>query len=181
MLERVVSGRFNGVEHGQAATAEKFDVGSQGPINHLDQGQTPEEQAASSSDQFFHERDVPFVEPALDDVRLGEIVGRERVQGNIDASFLEIARYILPKICQLQRRAGVIGKALPLAITISAQIQHDATDRVRRVNTIIDNSFPCRVALHRLVLAESTEQIRKRLDGNILRAYGFAKRNQDGM
>src|SRR4029077_2664549 len=143
------------------------DIGSQGAIDHLDQGQTSQEQAASSSDQFLHERDVPFVEPALDDVRFGETVGGERVQRDIDTALFEIPRYILPKICQLQRRAGVIGKTLPHAIAISAQVQDEATHRIRRVNTIVEHSLPCRIAVHSLVLTESAEQVGKGLDGNI--------------
>ena len=73
----------------------------------------------------------------------------KRIERNIDAALLEIARNILPEIRKLQRRAGVIGKPLPLFIAVIAKIQHQPANRICRVDAIVEQIVPGAIAITR--------------------------------
>src|SRR5246127_82475 len=103
------------------------------------------------------------------------------VQWNINASFFEVARNVLPEICQLQRGAGGIGKLLTRFIAVAAEIKHQAANGIRGVNAVIEKRFPGRKAFYGLVLTKGFQQISERLPGKVLRNDGFAQRDKDGM
>ena len=54
----------------------------------------------------------------------------------INSSFGKVRAHVLPEVRQLQRGASVIGKLLALGIAVSAEIQHQVADRIRRIPAI---------------------------------------------
>ena len=98
--------------------------------------------------------------------------------GNIDAAFFHVARDVLPEIRELQSRAGVIRKPLPLFISVVAKIKHQSSDRIRGIDAIIEHVVPGRVPLHRLILPECAQQIGERRDRNFLGTNCLRKRDQ---
>ena len=85
----------------------------------------------------------------------------------IDTAFLEVGADVLPKICELQRGAGVVGKLLALRITVPAEIEDQMSNRIRRVAAIAEQIFEGLITGDGLVLAKGTEQIGELVLGNI--------------
>src|SRR6202044_4032447 len=105
----------------------------------------------------------------------------ERVYGNINATFFEVARNVLPEICELQGGTSIVGKFLPRFVSIATEIKNEPANRIGRVNTIVDQGLPVRIAVHCLALAEGAQQIGEGLGRNVLCADRFAQGDQDGM
>src|SRR5581483_2790710 len=93
------------------------------------------------------------------------------LEGKVDASLGVIDADILPEIRQLQRRAGEIGKLLPLCVTIAADIQDQVADGVGGVLAVPQQVLKCPVTCNRLVLAEGREQIMKFMFRNLTYAH----------
>jgi hypothetical protein len=105
----------------------------------------------------------------------------KRIEWNINATFFEVSRNVLPEIRELQGGTSVVGEFLPRFVSIATEVKNEPADRIRRVNAIVDQGIPVRIAVHRLVLAEGTQQIGEGLGRNILCADSFAQGDQDGM
>src|SRR4029077_10197450 len=94
-------------------------------------------------------------------------VSSQRIERNVDAPLLEVARYILPEIRELQGRARRVRKPLALRIAIPAQIEHETPHRIRGITAVSKYIVPGLVPAHALVLAKRDEKVGKRLHGNI--------------
>src|SRR5207253_4664985 len=64
---------FDGVENGEAAAAEHFEVNTETFIDHFCERQSPVKQRARAGDKILHQTDIALVKAALHDVALGEI------------------------------------------------------------------------------------------------------------
>ena len=87
----------------------------------------------------------------------------------------------MPEICELEGGAGGIGKLLALFVAIIAEVQDQASNRIRGVNAVAEDGVPVRVPCDGLVLAESFQQIGEGLLGDIFRDDGLAQGNKDGV
>jgi hypothetical protein len=181
MVQGVVAGGFDGVENGDAAAAEHFEIDTQAGVDHFGQRHALGEECARADNQILHQVDVPIVEAVLDDVGLGQAVRGGGIERNVDAALFEVPSDVLPEIGELQCSASGVGKALALVVTIAAQIEDEAPDRIGGIEAIIQHRIPSGTALYGLILAKGLEQIGKRLPGNILGDDGFAQRDEDGM
>ena len=54
----------------------------------------------------------------------------------IDTAFAVVSADVLPEVRELQSRAGVVGKLLTFWVAVSAQIQDQVSDWIRRVSAI---------------------------------------------
>src|SRR5579862_2888951 len=99
----------------------------------------------------------------------------KRIQWNINTTFFEVARNILPEIRELQGGTSVVGEFLPRFVAITTEIKNEPADWIRRVHTIVNQGIPVRIAVHCLVLAEGTQQIGERPGRNVLCADRFAQ------
>ena len=108
-------------------------------------------------------------------------MSRERVERNIDAALFQIARNILPEVCELQRRTGKVREFLTFGVAIATKVKHKMPDGIRGIDAIIEHVVPGSIAADSLVLAKRAEQIRKRLERNVLRENCFPERDQHGM
>ena len=103
----------------------------------------------------------------------------QRIERDIDAIFIQVARDILPEICKLQGGAGGVGKRLALLVAISAEIEHQAAHRIRGIAAVIEHALPVCVAMNGLILPKRDQQIGKRLHGNMKFANGFRQRHKN--
>ena len=183
MVERVVAHGFDGVENGEAAAAEHFEVDAEAAVDHFCQRSALRKENAGAGDQIFHQADVAFVEAALDDVGFGEAVRCGDVERDVDAAFFEVALNVLPEIRELESGAGGVGHRLALFVAIAAEIKDEASNRIRGIDAIADHGIPGRITLYVLILAEGLQQIGERLLGNILGDVWFraARRRRDAM
>src|SRR2546429_3862232 len=124
-MERVVADGFDGVENGEAAAAEHFEVNTETFIDHFCERQSPVKQRARAGDKILHQTDIALVKAALHDVALGETVVSSNVKRNVDAALFKVARDVLPEVGKLQGGAGRVGKALALLVTIAAEIRSE--------------------------------------------------------
>ena len=72
----------------------------------------------------LHQPHVALIKSPRANVLFVQSMRAQRLQRNIDPALLQIARNVLPEIRQLQGRAGVIRKPLPLRIAVIAKIKH---------------------------------------------------------
>src|ERR1700746_3852231 len=112
MMDRVVTAGFDGVEDGNPAAAEHFEIDAEAGVDHFRKRHALGEKRARASNQVLHEVNVTAVEAARHDVGFGKAVGRGDIERNINATLFEVARDILPEIGQLQCGAGGVGKLL---------------------------------------------------------------------
>src|SRR5690348_3994022 len=175
MIQRVITGTFDCIENRETATAEQLNIDTQMGVNTLGKRKAETEEFAGTFDERFHQGDVSFIEFAGDDFVFGESVGSQLARWDIDTAFFQIARDILPEIRELQSRAGEIREALALFVAIAAEIKDKAADGICRINTVIVDAFPARIAVDSLVLAKRAEQIAEGLDWNLLSANRFSK------
>src|SRR5216683_925765 len=110
---------------------------------------------------------VSFIKATIHNLGVAQTVRRQRIEWNVDASLVEVARDVLPKIGELQGRAGVVREPLALRVAVATQIQNEPPDRVGGIAAIADHVVPGAVAIDGLVLAERNEQVAERLDGDI--------------
>src|SRR5256884_9240066 len=167
-VERVGSYSFDGIEHGQSASAEHLHIHASAPIHHFCQRPAFGEEGAGSDNEIFHQPNVTFIKAPFNNVVLGKPVHRSTIERNVYAANVQVARNILPEVRELQRGAGSIGQTLTLLVAVAAEIQDQAPHRICRIQAIAEDSIPIRVALNSLVPAESFQEISKRLSGNIL-------------
>ena len=153
-MERVVADGFDGVENGEAAAAEHFEVNTETFIDHFCERQSPVKQRARAGDKILHQTDIALVKAALHDVALGETVVSSNVKRNVDAALFKVARDVLPEVGKLQGGAGRVGKALALLVTIAAEIKDQLPHRVGGINAVAKNGVPISVAVGRLILSK---------------------------
>src|SRR5260370_36578203 len=101
----------------------------------------------------------------LHDVTFREPMRCGGIEGNINPSNVQVPGDILPKICQLQRRASRIGEALALLVAVPAQIQHKSPNWICGIHAVAEQSIPVWIALDGLVLAESYSGLGEELLG----------------
>ena len=101
------------------------------------------------------------------DGRIGQGKSAQIFLRNVDAAFLPVDGNILPKVCQLQCGAGVVGQREALGIPIAAGIEDKPADRVRRVFAVGQQLFARLVASYSLILPEGDQEVCKRLFRNV--------------
>src|SRR5262245_16819233 len=106
---------------------------------------------------------------------------REQIQWNVDAIAIEIARNVLPEVRELERRASVIREKLAGCITVTTQIQNQASNGICGIAAVIENRMPVFVSVDRLILAERRQQIAKWLDGYFEPLDCLSERNEHGL
>src|SRR5579859_1887293 len=180
-MQCVIPHGFDGIENGEAATAEHFEVDAQAAADHLCERRSLYKEQARACDQIFHQIDVTIVEAAFDDVGFAEAVSSGNVERDIYAALFEVARNVLPEIGELQSSTSGVGHGLTLFVTVAAKKKNEATDGICGIDAIADHRIPRGVAFDGLVLAERSQQIGKGLPGNIFSDYGFAQSDEDGM
>src|SRR5215472_6856296 len=121
-MKGVVTHRFDRVENGDAASAEHFEVDAQPGINHFCKRQSFSKQFARARYEILHQADVAIIETPLDDIVFAKTLGRGRVERNVDAALIEVARNVLPEVRELKRSASCIGKALTLLVAVAAEV-----------------------------------------------------------
>ena len=178
MVESVVSDGLNRVKHPQAAAAEQFDVDAEPQVERRRQRKTQSKEFSRSRNEVAHQLHISIVESALEQAGFREAGRREHIDRNVDSVFIEVARDILPKICELQGGARVIGEILPLPIAISTEIEHEPPNGICRVPAVLQDGVPVWVPVDRLILAESDEQMTERIDRNVEAADRIAKRDE---
>ena|SRR6516162_1541038 len=154
LMKRVVADGFDGVENGEAAAAEHFEINTETLIDDFCERESFGKQRASAGDELLHQTDVAFVKVAFNDVALGETTVSSNVERDVDAAFFKVARDVLPEVGKLQGRAGRVGKALALLVTIAAKIKDQPPDRIGGINAVAKNGVPIGVALGRLILSK---------------------------
>src|SRR5579864_465068 len=167
LVKRVVANSFDGIENGEAAPAEHFQINAEALIHHFCERQTFCKQGTRASDQMLHQANVAVIKAAFDDIVFGEAMRCGSIKRNVDAAFVQVARNILPEIGKLQGSAGSVGKPLARFIAIAAEIEDQAADGISRIDAVGENRVPIRTTLRSLVLAKCLEQIGERLLGNV--------------
>src|SRR5262249_28066254 len=124
VVKRVVAHSLDSVENGEATAAEHFNVDAETSIDHLCQWHTLIEQKARAGDQVFHQRHIILAEVPRDDVLLADAVVRGNIERDVDAALVEVARNVLPEICELEGRTRGIGKALALFVAIATEVEN---------------------------------------------------------
>ena len=154
LVKRVIAHGFNGVENGEAAAAEHFQVNAEALVDDFRERQALGKKSARASNEIPHQAHVAVVKAALDDIVLGKPLDGSGIERNVDAAFVEVARNVLPKICKLQGGAGGVGKALTLLVAIATKAENQAADRVSGIDAVTENRVPIRIAFPGLVLAK---------------------------
>ena len=65
----------------------------------------------------------------------------EQIERQIDPIFRPIDRHILPEVGELKRGAGGIRQFEQRGVTIAAQAQHQAADRIGGIAAILEHIF----------------------------------------
>src|SRR5260370_20887491 len=121
-----------------SAVAEEFDVGGQCAVDFRDQWHALYEPFSRT----FH-----FKLDHLADC--GRIVAvayhffahaeaAQIFERKINSSFGKVRAYVLPEVRELQCGAGVVGKQLALGIAVSAEVQYQMADRIRRISAVAE-------------------------------------------
>src|SRR5204863_7718307 len=97
--------------------------------------------------------------PTSGNVLLGNSESAQIVQWEINSSFAEIHRDVLPKVSQLKRRTGEIRELLAFRVTVAAGIEHKMTNRVCGILAISQQIFEALISRSSLVLPEGLQQI----------------------
>src|SRR5579862_314915 len=98
MLDGVVAGGFDGIEDGQAAATEKIEVHAQSGVDLIQKREAAGEKLARAHDEIAQERGVARVEAARFEIGGGEAARAEGFERYVDATLVEVARDVLPKI-----------------------------------------------------------------------------------
>ena len=93
----------------------------------------------------------------------------------------DVAANVLPKVCELECGAGVIGEELSFFITVATHVEDEAADRVCGARTVIEKLIPCIVASDALILFEGVDEIKKGLFGDVEFFDGGCECDVDGM
>src|SRR5260370_3099232 len=161
MAQGVVAAGFDGMENGEAAPAEHFEIDAEAGVDHFFELHALGEERARATDQILHEVNVTIVEAALHDFSFGHAVRRCNIQRNVDAAFFQVARDVLPEIGELQCSAGGVGKTLALLVTIPAEIEDEASDGICGIDAILKDTIPGRESLYGLFLSKPFHPITK--------------------
>src|SRR5258708_2162481 len=172
---------LDGVQNFLSAAAEEFKVDRQLAIHFLDQRQSAIEPFARTLDLEPHELKELRRCATLCDIVSRHTETAQIFQRQIDASFAEVHGNILPEIGELQCGAGVIRELLALGVTVSAEVEHKMSNRIRGITAVSQNVVKCFKARDCLVLAEGDQQIGKLMLWNIALANRRRERNEDGM
>ena len=70
-MERIISYRFDGIEHGQTAPAEHLQVHAEAAIHHFYQQMAFGKEGSRARDQILHQAHVALIEALFNDVVLG--------------------------------------------------------------------------------------------------------------
>ena len=155
LVKRVVPHGLNGLENGDAAPAEHFEVNAQAGVHHFCKRPSFGKQGACARNEILHQTDEAIIEAALNDIAFSKALGCGGVEGDIDTTFVEVARCVLPEIRELQRGASSVGKALALLVAIAAEVEDQAANRIGGIDAVTENGVPIRVTLRGLILAKS--------------------------
>src|SRR5437667_6245716 len=98
--------------------------------------------------------------------------------GKIDSSFPKVGANVLPEICQLQRSTGEVRELLAFLIPVSAQIQHEVSNRIRRIAAISEQVLERMILGRGLVLAKCGQQIGKFMPRYFEFAHCACERNK---
>ena len=172
---------LDGVQNFLPAAAEQFDVDGQCAVNLRDQWQALREPFPRAFDfKFDHlaERGSVFAVPYrfFAHPETAQVFERK-----INSSFGKVRAHVLPEVRELQGGAGVVGKLLALGIAISAEVQHQVADRIRRIAAVAQQIVEGFVAGDRLILPERGQQIREFMLRNFELAHGLGERDKYGM
>src|SRR5271166_6718635 len=135
-LQHVVVLALDGAENGEPAATEQLDVARQPTVHHFRQRQPLVKPLPRAIHLKLHHGQKPGRRMTIRQVLLAHAKLREIFQGKVDPSLFEVCAYVLPEVCQLQCCACVVGKLLPLRITITTEIQYEVSHRIRRILTI---------------------------------------------
>src|SRR5690348_1580180 len=180
-VQRVVAHGLDSVEDSDASAGEEIDVDAKFRSDARSERRAGGEKSARARNQIFHQGDVARIEIARDNFVLGQAVGGDEFERDVDAALLEVAADVLPEVRELQRGASGVGERLTLGVAVAEEIEHEAADRIRGVAAISDDIVPGFVAMNGLVLTKSAKQIAERLDRNFELARGRGKGHQNRM
>ena len=104
--------------------------------------------------KILHQRDVSLVETPRHDIRLPSSHARAAHPAECRCGPFRGRATRPARNSPAAAPCSVVRKPLPLLIAVTAKIQHQPPHWIRRIDAIIENVVPCRVAMHRLILAE---------------------------
>jgi hypothetical protein len=130
---------LDGVQDFQAAAAEQIEVDGEFTVNLADERQSLPEPVAGALDFEFHHLAESRGVLIADDVVFGHAEAAQVFQRQIDAALGVVDTDILPEIRELQRGASEVRELLPFCVTVSAEIENQMADGVRRIVAIVEN------------------------------------------
>ncbi len=108
----------------------------------------------------------------LRDVIFRHAILRKILQRKIDPAFGVIDGDVLPEVRQLQCRAGVVRKLLPLGVAIAAHVEHQMSNGIGGILAIPQHISKHGISPGRLVLAKGPQQIGEFVLRNIQFVHG---------
>src|SRR5258707_7976399 len=102
MAQGVVAAGFDGIENGEAAPAEHFEIDAEAGVDHFFERHALGEKGARATHQNLSEVKVTIVEAALHDFSFGHAVRPSHIQRNVDAALFQGAPDRLPENCELE-------------------------------------------------------------------------------
>src|SRR6267143_4163543 len=90
VVECVISHRYDGVEYGQTAAGKHLQVHTEASIDHFCQRLAFGKEESRASDQIFHQAHEALIEASIEDVALGEPLGRGGIERNVNPPDFQI-------------------------------------------------------------------------------------------
>ncbi len=139
------------------------------------------EDLAGAFDLEGHEAAKVVVEGAVGDLLLGDAVGLEVLQGEVDAAFLPIAIDVLPEVGELEGGAGVVGETLALFVPVVEDVEEEAATWVGGVIAVVEEVIEGWVAGDFLVHAVGFDELEEGFAGDAEELDGLLEGDHDGV
>src|SRR5262245_10112603 len=165
MRKRVVILSANCLQDAAPTPPEQSDLRPDRGVEQRQQLIALVEHRVGTIDLKSDQRAVIFVTAARAKLRFIHTKSTHRLPGKIDASPVhQIAPHVLPEVCQLKCAAGDIGQALPLGVTITADVEDKPPDRIGAAPAVVEQLRKSLVSPNALILLEGADQIEEWLD-----------------
>src|SRR5579862_526982 len=92
------------------------------------------------------------------DIVFGDVEAAKIFDREIDAVLRVVDGNVLPEVGELQRGAGEVGKALALGVAISAEVEDEMSDGIRRVTAVGEDAVESLEPRDDLILTEGEDR-----------------------
>src|SRR5437588_3224706 len=150
---------LDGIQDFQATAAEEVEIDGELAVDSTHQRKTLPKPVTGALDFEFHHGAESGSVLVLSNFGFVDMEPAQVLQREIYATLGIVHADVLPEIGELQRGAGVVGKALALSIPVSAKVQNQMADGIGRVVAVGEHVIEGLESGDGLILAEGDQQV----------------------